>query len=207
MKNFKQLLDLAQQNKSRRTHEHKGATYYMLNSNETYPALIMDAEYIEDESVIVLHLAIIKGLSCIERFFKFKVFNGSSARYDAICEILGTNGNPSDLISKCFYMHIERNGDFQNLRVEAEMDKNEFEEMISGINSKSNKGKKKADSKDTPYVKSFFEKNEEAEEEDEFEEQYLDDEEDEQEVLAELDARDSDMRKNFLRIVLLQLFF
>jgi hypothetical protein len=76
-------------------------------------------------------------------------------------------------------MHIERNGDFQNLRVETEMDKNEFEEMISGINSKSNKGKKKADSKDTPYVNSFFEKNEEAEEEDEFEEQYLDDEEDE----------------------------
>ncbi len=176
MKNLKNVLELAQQNKNRRTHEHKGNVYCMLNSDETYPALIMDAEYHEDDLVIVLYLAIIKGSSCIEKNFKFKVSNGSSTRYDVICETLGTNGNPSDLIGKCVYIHIERNGDFQNLRVEAEMDKDEFEEMISDINSKSVRKKKKADSKKTPYARRYSENEEIADEED-FEEEFLEEEE------------------------------
>lgn len=179
MKNFKQLLDLAQQNKDRRKHEHKETTYCMLNSDEAYPAFITDAEYIKDDSAIVLYLAIIKGSSCIERSFKFKVFNGSSARYEAICETLGTDGNPSDLIGKCIYMHIERNGDYQNLRVDAEMDESEFKEMISDVNSKSIKGKKKANSKKIPYVEPFSKKDEITDEEDDFEEEFLEDGEEE----------------------------
>lgn len=180
MRNLENLLDLAQQNKKRRTHENKETTYCMLNSDETYSALVLDAEYMEDDSFIVLCLAIIKGASCIERTFKFKVFNGSSIQYDAICETLGTEGDPSDLIGKCVYMHIERNGDYQNLRVEAEMDKSEFEEMISGINSKSVKKKKKAGSKNIPYAKRYSENAEIADEDEDFEEEFLEDEDEEE---------------------------
>lgn len=176
MKNLEKLLVLAQQNKKKRTQEHKETNYCMLNSDETYSALVLDAEYMENDSAIALCLAIIKGSSCIERTFTFKVFNGSSARYEAICETLGTNGDPTNLIGKCVYMHIERNGDYQNLRVEAEMDKSEFEEMISDINSKSVRKKKKADFENTPYARRYSENDEIADEED-FEEEYLEDEE------------------------------
>ena len=147
MKSFNDILEVAQRNKERRNREHKGTVYCTLNSDETYPAFIIDAEYIEEDSSIAVYLNVIKGSSCIERKFTFKVSNGSAARYDAICETLGTDGNPANLIGKCIYMHLERNGDYQNLRVDAEMDESEFEEMVCELGSKSTKEKKKGNYK------------------------------------------------------------
>jgi len=182
MKNFEELLNLAQKNKKRHAHEQKENSYYILNSDETYPAFIMDAEYNEEDSFIVLYLTIIKGAIPIERNFRFKVFSGnSSSQYDAICETLGTSGNPSDLIGKCVYIHIEKNGDYQNLRVDAEMEKSEFEEMISAINNKSTKAKKTTKSNKTPYVKPSSFKNEMANEKDDIEEEFLEEDDEEEE--------------------------
>lgn len=175
MASFNDILELAQKNKDRRTREHKGTVYCMLNSDEVYPALISDAEYIEDDSAIVVYLNIIKGSSCIERKFSFKVSNGNSARYDAICETLETDGNPLDLIGKCIYMHLERNGDYQNLRVDAEMDESEFEEMVCKLGSKSTRGKKKVNYKKPLSGSAFSKKTSAAKCEDV---EYLEDEED-----------------------------
>ncbi len=181
MDNFTNLLELAEKNKKRRTSEKKENVYCMLKSDEVYSAIITDAECDEEDSMIVLYLTIIKDSSYVERDFSFKLINGISGWYENICETLGTNGNPSDLIGKCIYMYIEKNGNYQNLRVNAEMDKEDFEKMISDINSKSNKRKKKAGSKKTPYVKDFANGNEETEEEDDIEEELLDDDEDDEE--------------------------
>lgn len=179
MADFNELLNLAKQNKRKRIHENKELTYCILNSDETYPAVIVDAEYNnkEDNSFIVLKLVVVKDSLQIERTFTFKFYNGSFGPYDSICETLGTSGSPSDLIGKCVYMHIERNGDYQNLRVDAEMEKSEFEEMISDMNNKNVRPKKKASSNNTPYVPPSSFKDEMANEEDDFEEEFLEDEE------------------------------
>lgn len=180
MASFNDILELAQKNKEKRTREHRGGVYCMLNSDEMYPALISDAEYVEEDSSITMHLNVIKGSSCIERKFTFKVSNGNSARYDAICETLGTDGNPLDLIGKCVYIHLERNGDYQNLRVDAEMDESEFEEMVCEINSKNTRGKKKVNYKKPLSVGAFSKKTSaiKGEDKEDLEEEFLEDEED-----------------------------
>lgn len=92
---------------------------------------------------------------------------------------MGIGGDTSDLIGKFVYMHIERNGDFQNLHIEAEMDRSEFEELISDINKKSTKAKKTTKSRKMPYVSPHsFE--DEIDEDDDLEEEFLDDDEEEE---------------------------
>ncbi len=138
----KKLLAEAKKNKEQRTSSQSGMGYFIPQPGRIYPAVITDAECREEEEEIWLYRSVFKSSSIFSsKIEKFKMNGGNSFIYDEICATLGTDGNPVDLIGKFVAIHIERNGDFQNLKVDAEIDEDEFREMINNLGSKNTKKK------------------------------------------------------------------
>ena len=54
----------------------------------------------------------------------------SRTYYDMICNTLGTEGNPSDLIGKYIEFHYEENQGFENLRIDREESEDELADYL-----------------------------------------------------------------------------
>ncbi len=142
MKMVKRVIEEANRNKKQWQCKQSGWSHQIIKLDQPLPADIINAEYKEEEDMILLDFTIFTSpWSSTKRIARFKMDGMGAVFYDRICEILGTDGNPADLIGKYAVIHIERKGDFENLKVDYEMDEQEFLEMVNSLGSKSTKKK------------------------------------------------------------------
>lgn len=148
----KKLLEEAKKNKEKRKSSQSGGEYFIPQPDKAYPTLFINAEYKGEE--IWVCRSIFKNRSIFSRKIeKFKINGGNSFIYDDICAALGTDGNPADLIEKFAVCHIERNGNFQNLKVDAEIEEDEFWEMLDNLGENKSRKKKKTGRKKPASIK------------------------------------------------------
>lgn len=104
--------------------------YQIIQSGKPYPAFTVDAWYDKEKGEIIVCFIVFVSPVGVRREIKFRT-NGVGAHfYDEMCETVGTNGNPCDLIGKAVYLHFEKNGEFQNVRVDMLISKEELQEAL-----------------------------------------------------------------------------
>lgn len=174
--------------------------YQIIRNNVQYHALILDAFYKKELSEMINTFVIfISPGKQIRRNVKFKMDGPGEHYYTDMCETLGTDGNPRDLIGKAVCLHFEKNGDFQNMRVDALISKEELEEALAEMedDEEERPGKRKKVSKISKTTKQKAHKKRAVRrgEDDTDESEKLDDESDEDiegEDYSELDDDFSD---------------
>ncbi len=110
-----------------------GLSYRAIAENKSYYALIVNAVY--DNNTIRIDLQVFNTSEGTRRSFKFST-DKAQIYYDEICDTLGTSGDPSELIEKVILMHLERNGQFQNLKVESLSDLKALKKHINKLKEK-----------------------------------------------------------------------
>lgn len=129
---LKQYLAEARRNKKKRV---TTDDFQIIRNDEVYPALFTDAWHDKEKKEIGADAVVFTSLTGVKREFKFRTDSAAIRYYEELCDTIGTNGNPCELIGKAVYLHFEKNGDFQNVRVDEIISKEELQEALAEMES------------------------------------------------------------------------
>lgn len=127
MKDLKKYLVEAKNNRKNRE---SNDMFQLIQINKVYPALIIDAWFDKKISEIGIELVVFNSPSGTRRKAKFRTDSAAIYHYQDICDTIGTDGNPRELIGKSVFLHYEKNGDFQNLKIDERVSKEELQEAL-----------------------------------------------------------------------------
>lgn len=105
--------------------------YQIIQNDKEYPSLIVDAWHNKERWEIGIGFIVFTSPVGVRREVKFRTNGAGVHFYEEMCETIGTNGNPSELIGKAVYLHFEKNGEFQNVRVDELISKEELQEVLA----------------------------------------------------------------------------
>lgn len=127
-KKLQQYLNEANQNKAKMA-KHRG--FKTIQNGQSYPALISNVRFDEEKEEIIVEFLVFVSASEVRRERKFKTSGNARYFYDDLCNTLGTDGDPSQLLGRAMVLHFEQNGDFQNVRADARISMEELDEAIA----------------------------------------------------------------------------
>lgn len=121
--------------------------YVLIESDKEYPAVILDVSLSNNQNAVDVEFLVYNtadGTSKNHRFF----LNGQGEFYfQQFCKTLGVKSYKK-LPGKMLSLHFTQNGDFQNVRADAELSKADIEEHICKLKSVKKKTvQKKVDAK------------------------------------------------------------
>lgn len=132
----------------------KSDDYFPIIRNErVYPALFTNAWIDKEKKEIVVRIVIFASPTGVEREFKFRTDTVAVHYYEELCDTVGTNGNPSELIEKAVHLHLEKNGNFQNLIVDELISIEELQEVHAEMEDEEEGSRKKSRSIKTSKVR------------------------------------------------------
>lgn len=105
--------------------------FSIIRNDKVYPALFTDAWHDKEKNEIKVDAIVFASPKGTKREFKYRTNSAALVHYEELCDTLGTNGNPCELIGKAAYLHFERNGDFQNVRIDERISRSELREAIA----------------------------------------------------------------------------
>lgn len=111
----------------------KKSDYKIIRSEISYPAYIVNAEHNEERAEMVITFVVFTTPAGIRREISFRMNTAASYYYDEICNIIGTNGDPNQLIGKSVMLHFEDKNGFQNVRVEVSITQAELNEFLTDM--------------------------------------------------------------------------
>lgn len=131
MKNKKTLDDYFADAKNNRKQRENNSELKIIRNNKEYPAFIVNAFLNEEKTAVVVRFVIYNSSIGTEREVKFRIDSGARYYYEEMCEMIGTDGNPDDLIGKAVFLHLEKNERFQNVKIDARISRKELREIIA----------------------------------------------------------------------------
>lgn len=105
--------------------------YQIIRNNKAYHALFMDAWHDKEKKELGVNAVVFTSPIGVRRDFKFRTDSVAVHYYEELCDTVGTNGNPCELIGKAVILHFEKNGDFQNVRVDGLISREELQEALA----------------------------------------------------------------------------
>lgn len=105
--------------------------FSIIRNDKAYPALFMDAWHDKEKKELGVNAVVFTSSVGVRRDFKFRTDSAAVHYYEELCDTVGTNGNPCELIGKAVILHFEKNGDFQNVRVDEIISKEDLQETLA----------------------------------------------------------------------------
>lgn len=109
--------------------------YQIIRNDKDYPAFIVDAWYDKEKGEIGVGFIVFTSPVGVRREVKFRTNSAGVHFYEELCDTVGTSGNPCELIGKAVYLHFEKNGEFQNVRVDTLISKEDLQEALAEMES------------------------------------------------------------------------
>lgn len=125
---LKQYLAEAKRNRKKRA---TTDGFQIIQNDKVYPAFFTDAWHDKEKKEIGANTVVFNSPAGVRREFKFRTDSAAIHYYEELCDTVGTNGNPYELIGKAVYLHFEKNGDFQNVKVDELISKEELQEALA----------------------------------------------------------------------------
>lgn len=109
--------------------------YQIIRNDKDYLAFIVDSWYDKEKGEIGVGFIVFTSPIGVRREIKFRTNSVGVHFYDELCDTVGTSGNPCELIGKAVHLHFEKNGEFQNVRVDALISKEDLQEALAEMES------------------------------------------------------------------------
>lgn len=129
MYDLEQMINEAIANKEKR--KKTVCSYEVILPDKSYYAYIKDSLHNDEKNTVTLTVVIFRKSRGIEKKYSFSLKESACIYYDNLCHMLGSTGNPSELIGKFIIMHIEENQGYKNLVIDSEVGEKEFRKAIS----------------------------------------------------------------------------
>lgn len=105
--------------------------FSIIRNDKAYLALITDAWHDKEKKELGVSTVVFTSPVGVRRDFRFRTDSAAVHYYEELCDTVGTNGNPCELIGKAVILHFEKNGDFQNVRVDENISKEDLQENLA----------------------------------------------------------------------------
>ena len=134
---LQEAIEKAKNNKKDRVND---PDYVIIENNKEYPAVILNVNLQEDPKAVCVEFLIYNTADGKDKKYTFYLNGMGEVYYRQFCELLNVKSYKS-LLGKLLSLHFEANGEYQNIKADAELTAEDIEEHIKKL--KLNKKRKR----------------------------------------------------------------